>query len=111
MNRNIFQWQEIFDSPRAESCLIRQVSMFPRNGTRQHTAPKRCRMLRLSEIHALDEDGETLKVNLTLLLPGTEPPASPGDILIIDQKQYELKSVELCTTLSGDVVARKCVVK
>ena len=105
---SVFEWLDIFDSAAGEWAAVRHQISDNGDGIRHYDAPQAVRMVRISTIQSCENDEMRLK--LVLLLPGTAA-VKAGDLIIVDGRRCEVCSVELCSAVSGEIIARKCVIK
>ena len=76
------------------------------NGARRYAAPEKIPILIVSSCRI--KSGETIQTKTVLLMTGSAPDPEPGDLVAYSGKKQELIKVELCRSLSGEVVAIEC---
>ena len=104
---SVFDWQDIFTSECADKTVLRRKSGVE-NGVIVYGEPVECQAVLIC---CSKSDPALPAVRLTLLLPGSAPDVAPGDLVNWNGQDYELDSVELCISISGEVIARRCSVK
>lgn len=109
MSGSIFEWLEVFDSPRSTAVEILPANGRMVGGMRRWQLAINTRAVELSNTVKRVNHDEV--VDITLLLPGNTADIYPGDRIKYNNCSYEIASVEQCYSFSGEVIARRCKIK
>ena len=104
----VFEWLDIFESSSAETAAICRLLPDLGDGVRRYDSPQSIRVVRTSARQSGADEGRSLKI--VVLIPGCTPAIKSGDLLQLAGNSCEIGSVEYCTAVSGEVIARKCTV-
>ena len=105
---SVFDWLDIFESCGAENIEICCREKFNVDGVRQYAPPRTVRAVNI--VNRSTQSDETMHLTLVWLIPGNTPEIKPGDLLRHGTGSYEISQVELCRSLDGTVIARRCTV-
>ncbi len=106
---SIFDWMEIFKSSSAKTVEILPKNPYLCDGLLRYRCAGKSQAIELKR-ETSDNSG-SCGVTLVLLLEGSKPDLFPGDKIIVDNNSYILARVEICRAVSGEIIARRCVVK
>ncbi|MBR2357384.1 MAG: hypothetical protein IKA65_05110 [Lentisphaeria bacterium] len=109
MSGSIFEWMEVFDSPRSTAVEIHPANGRVVDGMHRWQLTINTRAVELSNTARRVNNDEV--VEITLLLPGNTANIYPGDRIKYNSGSYEIASVEQCYSFSGEVIARRCKIK
>ena len=104
-----FNWQDIFQSPAAKTVEICPAQTHLSDGVLRYSSAGKCAALELKRSFA--ESSGTQQTTLILLLEGLTPEVQPGSLIIYEGESFEVDHVELCRSLNGEIIARRCTVK
>lgn len=106
---SVFNWQDIFKSPTAQIVEIHPANGYLSDGILRYRCAGKCAALELKRYFSESSGSRTIE--LVLLLEGVTPEVMPGDKIVHSGETFEIAKVELCHSLSGEIIARRCTVK
>ena len=109
IEESVFSWQDIFQSPAAQIVEIHPANGHLSDGILRYRCTGKCAALELKRTFAGSSDNQAIE--LVILLEGTSPEVLPGDRIKLREESFELTKVELCRSLSGEIIARRCTIK
>ena len=108
-NESVFLWQDIFRSPAAKTAEIHPVQRHLSDGILRCGKAEKCSAIELQR--AWGEASGNQSITLVLLLEGLTPAAMPGDKIVYSGETFEIAKVELCRSITGEIIARRCTIK
>ena len=106
---SVFNWLDIFKSPAAKSVELLPANPHLSDGILRYRCAGKCAAIELKREY-FNNDGTPTLV-LEVLIEGNTPELFPGDRITVDGESFELAKIELCRSISGTVIARRCTIK
>lgn len=108
-NASVFNWLEIFKSPMAKTVEIHPANGHLSDGILRYRCTGKCAAIELKR--ELLNDSGSQRLAMTILLEGNGSDVLPGDKIVYNGETFELAKVELCRSVSGEIIARRCTVR
>ena len=106
---SVFNWLDIFKSPAAKSVELLPANPHLSDGILRYRCAGKCSAIELKREYSNNDGMPTLV--LEVLIEGNTPELFPGDRITVDGESFELAKIELCRSISGTVIARRCTIK
>ena len=106
---SVFNWLDIFKSPAAKFVELLPENPYLSDGILRYRCAGKCAAIELKREYS--NNNGTPTIILDVLIEGNTPELFPGDRITVDGESFELAKIELCRSISGTVIARRCTIK